>query len=324
MTPIFQIIADGTDVTGNFSDRAVSIEIIDEDGDKADRATITIDNRDDLVELPAMDATLEIWLGYRETGLSMMGRFSVDGRGGEGPVQMLTVRATAADMKGEIRSPRTRAWEDKTLADIVKTIAAEAGLSAVVGGSIGSISWRYLAQTAESNLHFLRRITAPLDATAKPAGGALVVARRGEDKTAAGDDMPNGHISRFDLTAWSWSEEGRERAGKVSAEWSEVDAGRRERVETGEGTPEVQLRHVYSSMDDARRAVEGEARRRQSGEVTLTCDLERFAPELVAGGRMTLAGVSAKVDGSWQIVRVTHSLSTGLLTSVEATRGGQR
>lgn len=321
---MFQIIADGVDATASIADRLISIELIDEDGENADQVTIQIDNRDDLVELPAMDAGLEVWLGYRETGLSLMGRFSVDGRGGEGPVQTLTIRATAADMKGAIRSPQTRAWEDKTLADIVRTIASEAGLKAVVGGSIAKTRWPYLAQTAESNLHFLRRIAGPLDATAKPAGGALVVARRGEDKTAAGDDTPNAQISRADLSNWSWNEEGRERAGKVSADWSDVDTARRDRIEVGEGEPEVRLRHVFSSQDDAQRAADGEVQRRQSGEVTLTCDLNRFAPELVAGARLTISQVSAKVDGQWQVVRVTHSLSAGLLTSVEATRGGQR
>ncbi len=268
MTPAFTIMADGADVTANLSDRLVSIEIVDEDGENADCATIVIDNRDDLVELPAMDATLEIALGYRETGLTMMGRFTVDGRGGEGPIQTLSIRATAADMKGSIRSPRTRAWENRTLSDIVRTIAGEAGLDAVVGGSIAATRWPYLAQTAESNLHFLRRIALPLNATAKPAGGALVVARRGEDQTAAGDAMPNGRITRADLAAWSWSEEGRERSGKVTAEWSDVDTAQRERVEAGEGEPELRLRHVFSSMDEANRAVEGNVRRRRDGEVT--------------------------------------------------------
>lgn len=324
MTPIFQIIADGADVTGNISDRLISIEVIDEDGENADCVTIQVDNRDDLVELPAMDASLEIWLGYRETGLSMMGRFSVDRRGGDGPVQTLTIRATAADMKGAIRSPRTRAWENKTLGDIVRTIAGEAGLKGMVGPSIADTRWPFLAQTAESNLHFLRRIAAPLDATAKPAGGSLVVARRGEEQTAAGDAMPNGQITRTDLTAWSWSEEGRERAGKVTAEWSDMDSARRERVEVGDGDPELRLRHVFSSEDDARRACEGEVSRRRDGEVSLTCELGRFAPEIVAGARLTVSGVSAGVNGQWQVTRVTHNLSAGLLTSVEATRGGER
>ena len=322
MTPAFTISADGTDVTANLADRLVSIEIVDEDGENADCATIVIDNRDDLVELPAMDATLEIALGYRETGLTMMGRFTVDGRGGEGPLQMLSIRATAADMKGAIRSPRTRAWENRSLSDIVRTIAGEAGLKAVVGPSIASIVRPYLAQTAESNLHFLRRIAADLDATAKPAGGALVVARRGEDSTAAGDEMPNGTITRADLKDWTWNEEGRERAGKVSAEWCDPDTARRETVEIGDGEPGTRLRHLHSREEDARRAAESEASRRKAGEVTFSGNLNRFAPELVAGARLTLSGVSSKVDGQWQISRVTHTLANGLRTSVEAKRGG--
>ena len=62
--------------------------------------------------------------------------------------------------------------------------------------------------------------------------------------------------------------------------------------------------------------------RRKAGEVTFSGNLNRFAPELVAGARLTLSGVSSKVDGQWQISRVTHMLANGLLTSVEAKRGG--
>lgn len=322
MKPIFQIIANGADVTATIGDRLVSIELIDEDGENADQVTIVVDNRDDLVELPPMDATLDVFLGYRETGLSMMGRFAVDGRAGEGPVQLLTIRGTAADMKGAIRSPRTRAWEGKSLADIVRTIAGEAGLKAVVGSSIAGVSWPYLAQTAESNLHFLRRLASGLDATAKPAGGALVVARRGEDTTAAGDAMPNGKITLADLSAWSWDEDGRERAGKVAAEWADPDTARRELVEVGEGEPAMRLRHLHRSAEEAARAANGDLSRRKAGEVRLTCELNRFAPELVAGARLTVSGVSSKIDGEWNVVRVVHSLEAGLRTEVEARRGG--
>lgn len=92
-----------------------------------------------------MDATLEIALGYRETGLTMMGRFTVDGRGGEGPLQVLSIRATAADMKGAIRSPRTRAWENRSLSDIVRMTIPEAAqmvaLNAWIDDLTGLTAW---------------------------------------------------------------------------------------------------------------------------------------------------------------------------------------
>lgn len=270
MTPDFRILANGANVTATFRDRLVSLEVVDEDGDKADRVTIVVDNRDDLVELPAMDTTIDVWLGYREIGLTKIGRYGVDGRGGEGPVQLLSVRATAADMKGAIRAPRTRTWENRTLSEIVRTIAGEAGLRAVVSGNIASTRWRYLAQTAESNLHFLRRI-----------------------------------------------------AGTIEAEWGDPDRSLRELLTIGEGDPVVRLRHLHTTEDEARRAAEAEHQKRGRGEVWFTAELARFSPDLVAGARLTLSGVSSKVDGQWDVVRVTHTLANGLRSRVEARRGGQ-
>lgn len=323
MTPDFLITANGSDVTATFRDRLIDLEVVDEDGDKADRIRITVDDRDDLVAEPDMDTVLEVWLGTRETGLSMMGRYMVDGVGGEGPLRQLSISATAADMKGPIRAPRTRAWEGKTLADIVATIAEEAGLRAVVSSAIAATRWDYLAQTAESNLHFLRRIAAGLNATAKPAGGTLLVARRGDDVTAEGDPMPNGTLGLRDLVSWSWEKDGRERVGRVEAEWGDVDHGRRETVSIGDQEPTSRLRHQHSTEDEARRAADAEYRRRAMGEVTLSAELSRFSAELLAGARLTFAGVSAKVDGQWDVVRVTHTLSDGLRTTVEAKRGGK-
>ncbi len=325
MTPAFQIIVNGADATATIADRLISIEVIDEDDDKSDRTVILVDDRDDLVALPDMDAQIEIWLGYRETGLSLLGRYSVDGRGGEGPVAMLSIRATAADLKGSIRAPRTRKWEDRTLGDIVRTIAGETGLEPVVAAAIAPTRWPYLAQTAESNLHFLRRIASTLDATAKPAGGSLVVSRRGSETTAAGDRMPNGTLTRADLVEWSWDEEGREQAGRVEAEWGDPDRATRERVTVGSGDPALRLRHLYATEDEAHRAARAEHHRRQKGEVTLSAELARFAPELVAGAKLTMSGVSSKVDGEWHLQRVAHRLGAdGLRTSIEAKRGAEQ
>ncbi|SNR22800.1 phage tail protein [Paracoccus sediminis] len=304
-----------------FQDRLVELEIVDEDGESADRVRIVVDDRQDRVALPEMDTLLQVWLGYRETGLSMMGQFAVDGRGGEGPVRRLTIEATAADMKGGIRAPRTRAWQDKALSEIVRTIAAEAGLRGVVSAAIADIRWPYLAQTAESNLHFLRRIAQTLDATAKPAGGTLLVSRRGDDSTVGGDPMPNGILTARDLVEWTWAEDGREKVGRVDALWSDVDAAAKQTVSVGDGDPATTLRHVHASEAEARRAAEAEFRRRARGQTTFSAELARFSPQVIAGARMTLTGVSGKCDGQWDLTRVTHTLSDGLRTAVEAKRG---
>lgn len=321
MTPAFQVIANGADVSATIADRLVSIEVFDEDTGTADRIELVVDDRDGAVSLPDMDARLEVWLGFRETGLSMMGVYAVDGLAGEGMPQMLTISATAADMKSGIRAPRTRAWEDKSLADILATIAGEAGLRPVVAADLGKHRWTYVAQTAESDLHFLTRLAAPFDATVKPSGGALIAQIRGGEETAAGDAMPTETITRGDLTGWSWQIDSRERAGSVSAEWADPDTGRRTTLSVGDGQPTRRLRHVYGSEGDARNAAQAELQRGARGEITLSAEAAGFFPGLIAGAAVEISGLRPDLDGRWHLTRVTHRLRDGLRTAFEA-KGG--
>jgi phage protein D len=64
----------------------------------------------------------------------------------------------------------------------VLKIAGEHGLAKQISDSLKSVHYTFLAQTTESDLNFLTRITRELDATYKPADGALVFVTTGEGK----------------------------------------------------------------------------------------------------------------------------------------------
>jgi uncharacterized protein len=324
MTPAFQIIANGADATASLSDRLLSITVTDEDGEKADRVEIEVDDRGGAVAFPELDTTLLVYLGFAETGLQMVGQFAVDGVSGAGggSGQTMSITATAADLKSDIRAPRTRQWENKSLSDIVATIAGEAGLRAVVGESVASKVWAYLAQTAESNLHFLTRIAATLDATAKPAGGALIVQRRGEGKSAAGDVLTPPVLGPRDLIDWRWRLEGREVVKSVEAEWIDPALGTRDKVTVGSGTPMRAIRHMHATEDEATRAAEATLQRAAMSAMGLSAQLARFAPGMLAGATVQVAGLRAELAGEWQISRVTHRFdNSGLMTSFEGRKG---
>ncbi len=64
MRPVFRILADGEDRTSVIADRLVSLVVTDEDGRKADRVEIELDNRDGKVVFPATGVRLEVSLGF--------------------------------------------------------------------------------------------------------------------------------------------------------------------------------------------------------------------------------------------------------------------
>ncbi|MEO1949098.1 contractile injection system protein, VgrG/Pvc8 family [Thioclava sp.] len=321
MTPDFKIVADGEDVTATIADRLLSLSIVDEDGTKSDRLELQIDDRDGRVAFPDMNASIEVWLGFKSQQLSYMGRYAVDQVKGAGPTQVLEVGCKPADMKSEVRAPQTRAWEDVTLQSIVAKIAAEAKLRPVVSASIASAHWGYIAQTAESNLHFLTRLAAPLDATAKPVGDALVVQKRGEGKSAAGDKLEPPSLTRSQLTSWRWDLDGRKIYRKIEAEWSEPGAGKRHLVTRGKDKPSKRLRHCYASKEEAERAADGALSAAARGALKISIEVAGFRPSLLAGASVKLDGLRPELNGEWHLTRVQHRFGGALFTSFEATKG---
>jgi len=319
MTPTFRIEADGEDATGPISDRLISLTVTDEDGQVADRLEITLDDRDGRIAFPEIEARLELWLGFKGQALTYIGRYQIDGVAGEGGPDTMIIRAAAIDLKSPIRAPRTRAWEDKALSEIVETIAGEAGLEPVISDSIAATRWPYLAQTAESDLNFLTRIAAQLDATAKAAAGRLLVAKRGEDRTPAGDPVEAVSVSRHRLRpGWRWELGKREEYGSVEAEWSDTANGQTRKVVRGDKDPGRKLRHVYSSEDEATRAANSELRMAGRAPLRFDATIAGFEPALFAGGKLALTGLRAPLAGEWHVDQVTHQLSDGLTTSFRA------
>ena len=316
MTPAFRISVDGEDATGRVADRLLSLVVTDEDGAKADRLELELDDRDGALAFPDTEARIEVALGFRPGPLSVMGVYAVDGVSGSGPRQTLRITATAADLKGDIRAPRTRAWEGRTLGEIVATIAGEAGLKPVVGASVAGRAWAYVAQTAESNLHFLARLAATLDATAKPAGGALVVQRRGEGRTAAGDRLTPPVIPAWRISDWSWSFEGRTVYRSAEAEWIETGSGVTHKLRVGSGTPLKTLRHPYPTAAEAQRAAEAALSGAERSAMTLEARLAGFEPGLLGGATASVSGLRPELNGAWHLESVSHQLdASGLVTS---------
>lgn len=320
----FQIIANGDDVTALLADRLLSLTITDEAGTKSDGAKIVIDDRGYRVELPETGAVLEIAIGFRETGLIDMGTFVVDEVTGEGPVDQMTIHAKASDMRGGIRARRTRNWDDVTLEDIVATIAGRHGLTPAVAPALRGTFYAYIAQTAESDLHFLTRIAADIDATAKPISGRLVVVERGQGRDAEGNEIPVVTLARTDLNEWTWKVTGRGRYGTVEANWSELGSATVNTVTAGGEEPVLRLRHRYPNEEEAQRAADAALTRSRRASGTIGGSLGGFHGALLAGGRIDLQGVKPELTGEWSLTRVAHALDrNGLITSIDAERDNE-
>lgn len=306
----YKITADGANITELVADRLLSCEITDQAGVKSDRLTITLDDRDERIEIPQTGAELQVWLGYVGQALVSMGRFTVDEVEVRGPAREMTIRANAADMTGEIKSPKERSWDGVSLGDVVRKIANEHRLTPAISSDLAAVQLGHVDQT-ESDMQLLTRLCGEQGATCKVADGRLVVAKRASGKSAGGGDLPVARISAGDCAEWTASITERGRYKTVIAQWHDLKAGKRSEERAGSGKPELTMKHTYQSRDAAKRAAKSrlEAMNRSGSKLNVTGLVGD--PTMSAEMKATLAGFRAGVDGDgWVLNSVTHSFSS--------------
>lgn len=318
MTPAFRILADSQDITDRIRDRLLSLRVTDEAGIKSDTVEIKLDDRDALIAWPEHGAELEVSLGYKETGLTRIGIYVVDEVEHGGPPNALTIRAKASDMRQSLKAPRTRAWDNVTLADMLTTIAGEHGLVPKIGESLAAVSYAHIDQTEESDLHLLTRLARENSAVTKPVAGNLIFAVRGEAKSISGLDLPTVQILGPQIQRHQMTQADRGKYAAVLTHWHDPIKAERVPVKVGQGEPVYTLRHTYPDSDQATRAAQAKLGALQRGTGTLSLTLIGNS-DLMAEAKLELKGIRDRVDGEWLIQRVEHQFDNqGFVTRIEA------
>lgn len=321
MTPAFQILADGADITAKVNDRMTDLTVTLHEGGQADEVKIVLDDRDWAIQPPRKGAILAVSMGYAETGLALMGTFAVRSRKrhmDKGKGKTLTVIGKSADFGKEAKKPRTEAHEKTTLGGVLGKIAGRNGWGLRVSDTLSKLPVAYEAQSEESDIHLVTRLGRELDAVVQIANGKLVFLDR--DELAV--DIVLGPTDFIEVTV---DDDDRATHNKSTAHWH--DRGKHERVpETvaGDGTegPEFSARHTHYDKDRAKAAAKGTSSRlarmekRLSG--TLTGD-----NRIVAGLIVGLAFGAELFDGEYGLKTVTHHMvkGGGYTTKIDSHKG---
>lgn len=322
MRPNFKLLANGSDLTPVIADRLLSLTITDERGDVSDAIVVEIDNRDGTVDMPPTGATLEPWLGFKETGLGQLGVFTCDEVEIGGSPRYLTIEGKAADMQQEMKAHKTRSWPDTTLGGIVSTIAGEHGLAPSTSADLASVAYTHIDQTDESDLHFLTRLGRAHNAVAKPTNRHLVMMPRGQARSASGLPLTPVLLTPADLAgSWNVRIQDRGKHGTVRAYWHNLDSAQRVRVEAGSGAPSFSIRDAFPTEAEARAAATAKLRELNRGTATFQGTFIGRST-LAAEAPLTLSNFDPAANGEWIISRVTHSLreDSGYRCSIEAER----
>lgn len=314
MKPTFSIRVGG--VGTNIDDRLLALEVVDQEGNRADSCRIEVDDRDGRVQIPERGANISISLGYRESGVHNMGSYVVDEVTAHGWPQKLIIFGRSADLTDALKSPRSQTYRDMSLGDIVQQIASRHGLSGSASGQMGQLKYKMLAQTEESDLNFLTRIAMRHDGIFTVKNGQIIFKKRGEQMGSGASVVHPGNILEYRVTY-----QDRQAHGEAWNEWWDRGQAKRTR-ETGQGGSGSATSMAAPLAEDGQSQAQdvagsaGGAFRRMErvGEFTIVGD-----PTVRAEMSLTVRGVKGGVDGQYRIRAVTHQLSNqGYRTTIIA------
>lgn len=319
-SPNYRLIANDVNVTDKIADRLVSLRYTDAVGMESDMLEIVLADhkRAAPLAIPPKGSELQLFMGYG-TDMRRVGLFVSDEIEVGFPCGQLVIRARAATYKAsksgkaDLQSQKSRSWEEgTTLATLVKTIAKEHGLTPVIAAALGAVALPHVDQTDESDLNLLLRLTRRYDAFVKPAGGKLVISKRGASTTASGVALPSAQIYEDDVAPDSGRlvESSRETAGTVVAYYHAIDDARRAAVKVGSGKPERRLKTSYPSEAMALAAARADLARRKRGMRTLSFQTVGSL-DVVAEGTVDMVDFREGVAGKWLVKRVDHTLDVG-------------
>lgn len=322
-----EVIVDGQPVAGAFYERLISLTVTDKEGVSADTFQAELnDGPPAFLALPRTGAIVEIRLGYGETGLRSVGRFTVDKVSAKCLPYSVSISGKSADLRnGKLKENKERHWDRKTVGEVVKEIAGECGLSASVDAEIGAHKYEWLGQQDEQNILFLERLARRHNALMTIKDGRLIFAKRGSGESASGSFVGSVIVTpAIALTGTcSFEVNDRTKYKKVVAYYQDRDKAERVEIEVdadADGDSIYRLTDPYSDPAEADKAAQAKAKQLKRGEgaasVTIPGDTG-----VVAGAPLLFQGVRPGLDGvPYVIDTVTHEYSKrgGFTTKISA------
>lgn len=319
--PGYSLSIGGTPAGHQLRSRLLSISVVLNDGRQSDQLSLSIDDSPTLtagrIKLPETGKEIKVSLGYdlhkADMGVFHVDQVSTSGSSGGGTINITAVPKLMLDEK-------TVTWADKTVGDIISSIASDNGLKAQVATRFKTLKIDVENQTNETDISFITRLAKKYNALAKPAGGALLFLEMGKAATARGVPLLPVPLAANDIVSWNCRLSDRTEYGSVVAVWHDRVTAQQQQVVAGaEGeAPVYRIAHLFASETEAKEAAQTTLDEKGRDESTLQLTVVGD-PGIVAGGKIILAKVRDKVDGAWIIRSVTHTLDgSGYQCSISA------
>ncbi|RZN91888.1 contractile injection system protein, VgrG/Pvc8 family [Acinetobacter johnsonii] len=319
---IYRLLVDGVDIGTKFQDRLNSLTITDNRGMESDALEVTLSDHDGLLNLPPKDAVIQAWIGWSNTGLVYKGLYKVKEVEHSGAPDILTIRASSADLKSGLKQKKERSFSNVTLEAVLQAIAFQHELDLSVHQSLAKHQIINLIQN-ESDANLLTRLADEHDAMASIKNGKLLFMPKGASQTISGQDLPTYLITRDKGDSHRYSNtDGGDEITAVRAFYYDAAQGKKLEVVYGDASNQniKELRHIHQDKQSATLVAKAKLADLKRTSLTFSYNLAYGNPDLIPEMTFLFDGLKEQIDEIyWLGTRITHSIdaSNGFTTALE-------
>lgn len=330
MTPRCILTADNKPLNASITSRIISVTVTDNRSGEADQLDITLDDHDGALELPRRGVKINCQLGFEGSVLHDKGNFVVDGVEWACVPDVITVRASSANFKSDIKTGKSKSYHRQTLGQVAGSIAKNHKLKLVITDELANIDLNHVDQTNESDLNFLSRLASQNGAELAVKKDRLLIFTAGTAKTASGKNLPAITITRRMGDQGRYAEEDRDSDYTgVSASYQDKGKAKRTRVTSGNvekrgggddpNTKTHVLKGTFADEASAKRAADAEMAKVNRQKATFSFTTAYGIPAISTESPVKLQGFKQQIDAlRWIVAKATHSYSaSGLTTELE-------
>ncbi len=321
----FRVSLAGQDITDKIRPILIDLKIVDKAGITSDTAQIVLDNTNGQLVVPPAGSVMVIDLDGRAN--AFIGKIDEPkSNGARGQGRTIAISAKSMDTRGNLKTPRQKSWENKTLGDVLPEAGKLAGLTDVqVHSDFASIMREHTWMDGHNFVAFGEDLAAEYGATFKIYNDKAVFVPRGQGVSASGQALPK-ITAEWGKNLISWSDVspdiGRPQFQDVAGRWYDLDAAawknETESVSGASVEGSQALAAARENKDAAKAAAGSEAkeseRAKGAGRVEIDGDINAQAE-----AKLELKGADPYVDGTYKISGVTQQLNRqrGFITSCD-------
>lgn len=296
--PNFKITANGNDITKILKENQVSISFKDEANSKADELTLTVI---DGFARPKYEDELELYLGY-DNELSFCGSFKVQSTT-RTKNNTLSISATGVDFSNSLKEKRDITYEHISVKDICSQIAKRNNLE--LKSDYDDIIFQSLAQSNESDLHFLNRLAKEMNSIFNIKNNTLIFTKKIKENKK-NEELPAYLISADECTSLSIKHSNKTLYKSCKSIWHDTKENKTKTVIAGSGEPSLLNKSTFKNEAEA--LIKATAKLEKANQGIVSGSLAKDGEIIFAGGKLNLID-TFEDDGEYQIKSVSHEFS---------------